>query len=158
MKSPELPVREEGFLPEREWKAILRSIPIPCVDIIIEKDAKVLLGFRRIRPYRNVWALPGGRIRKHEYPHDAVERNLREIGVSAKPERFVGVFPVKFPRDPEKRYDITLCYRCRWRSGKPTSTSELVRLRWFSSRRLPQRTGANYRRMIQAAFSGGNHC
>jgi ADP-ribose pyrophosphatase YjhB (NUDIX family) len=148
---------EEGFLPEREWKVILRSIPIACVDVIVERDVKVLLGFRKIRPYRNVWALPGGRIHKHEYPHDAVERNLREIGISAERERFVGAFPVKFPRDPEKRYDIPLCYRCRWKNGKPTSTSELVRLRWFSPRRLPQRTGANYRKMIQAAFSGRIH-
>jgi ADP-ribose pyrophosphatase YjhB (NUDIX family) len=141
----------KGFLPEREWKTIVRSMPIPCVDVIVEKDAKVLLGFRRIRPYRNVWALPGGRIRKHEYPLDTVERNLKEIGISAEPNRFIGVFPMKFQRDPEKRYDITLC--CRWRSGEPASTSELRRVRWFSPRRLPEPTGRNYRRMIQAALA-----
>jgi len=36
----------EGFLQEKEWKMILRSMPIPCVDVIVEKDGKVLLGFR----------------------------------------------------------------------------------------------------------------
>lgn len=146
----------EDFLPEKNWKAILRSMPIPCVDVIVEKDTKVLLGFRTIRPYRNVWALPGGRIHKHEYPQDTAERNLHEIGISAEPDGFVGVFPVKFPRDLEKRYDITLCYRYRWRSGEPTATSELIRLDWFSPGRLPERTGANYRRMIQTAFSRGS--
>jgi ADP-ribose pyrophosphatase YjhB (NUDIX family) len=145
-------VAPEGFLPEKEWKTILRSMPIPCVDIVVEKDGKVLLGFRKIRPYRNVWALPGGRIRKHEYPHDAVDRNLCEIGISAEPERFIGVFPVKFPRDPDRRYDITLCYRCRWRSGKPTITPELRRLDWFPRGRLPKPTGRNYERMIKVAF------
>jgi len=143
----------EGFLADKDWKMILRSMPIPCVDIVVEKDTKVLLGFRRIRPYRNVWALPGGRIRKHEYPNDAVERNLDEIGISAEIERFIGVFPVKFPRDPDKRYDITLCYRCRWRSGEPTITPELIRLNWFPHERLPNLTGTNYERMIKAAFS-----
>jgi ADP-ribose pyrophosphatase YjhB (NUDIX family) len=128
-------------------------MPIPCVDIVVEKDAKVLLGFRTIRPYRNVWALPGGRIRKHEYPHDAVKRNLDEIRISAEMERFIGVFPVKFPRDPDKRYDITLCYRCRWRSGEPMITPELIRLDWFPHARLPDPTGANYERMIETAFS-----
>ena len=49
---------------EKEWKMILRLMPIPCVDVIVEKDGKVPLGFRTIRPYRNVWALLGGRIRK----------------------------------------------------------------------------------------------
>ncbi len=56
----------EGFLPEKEWKAILRSIPIPRVDVVVEKDAKVLLGVRMIRPYRNRWALPRGRIIRNE--------------------------------------------------------------------------------------------
>jgi ADP-ribose pyrophosphatase YjhB (NUDIX family) len=145
-------IPSEGFLPGKDWKMILRSMPIPCVDIVVEKDAKVLLGFRTIRPYRNVWALPGGRIRKHEYPHDAVERNLDEIGISAEVERFIGVFPVKFPRDPDKRYDITLCYRCGWRSGEPTITSELRRLDWFPPASLPKQTGKNYARMIKVAF------
>jgi len=146
-------ILREGLLPESEWKAIVRSMPVPCVDAIVEKDAKVLLGLRTIRPYKNLWALPGGRIRKHEHPDDTAERSLREIGISAKPLGFVGVFPVRFPRDPEKRYDITLCYRHRWMRGEPTSTSELVRPEWFSPTRLPRRTGTNYRRMIQAAFS-----
>ena len=130
----------------------MRSMLIPCVDVIVEKDAKVLLGFRTIRPYKNVWALPGGRIRKREYPEDTVERDLDEIGVSAEPEGFVGVFPVRFPRHPQKRYDITLCYRYTWRDDEPRSTRELIRFGWFSSVSLPKRTGANYRRMLMGAF------
>jgi ADP-ribose pyrophosphatase YjhB (NUDIX family) len=102
-------------------------MPIPCVDVVVEKDAKVLLGFRKIRPYRRVWALPGGRIRKHEYPQDTVERNLHEIGLSAELEGFVGVFPVRFPRDPEKRYDITLCYRYTWKRGETSLASYIAR-------------------------------
>jgi len=34
----------EGLLPKSEWKAIVRSMPIPCVDVIVEKDGKVLWG------------------------------------------------------------------------------------------------------------------
>jgi len=56
-----------------------------------EKDTKILLGFRKIRPYGNVWALPGGRILKHEYPHDDVEPKFDEIGISVEPQRFIGV-------------------------------------------------------------------
>jgi ADP-ribose pyrophosphatase YjhB (NUDIX family) len=128
-------------------------MPIPCVDVIIDRDSKVLLGFRTIPPYRNVWALPGGRIHKHEHPRDTAERMLKEIGVSAVLKDFIGVFPVRFSRDPKGRYDITLCYSYRWKTGEPTSTPELVRLKWFPPHRLPKRTGGNYRKMIQAAFS-----
>ena len=30
----------------------LTSMPIPCVDVVLEKKANVLLGFRAIPPYR----------------------------------------------------------------------------------------------------------
>lgn len=127
-------------------------MPIPCVDVILEKQSKVLLGFRQIDPYRNVWALPGGRILKHEYPEDAVQRILGEIGVRAKNMRFVGVFPIRFPRHRLNRYDITLCYKSEWLKGEPKPDSELVRLSWVSPRRLPRRTGENYKKMIRKAF------
>ena len=55
-------------LPEREWKRIVRAIPIACVDVVLQKKRNVLLGFRAIPPYRGVWAMAGGRMRKHEYP------------------------------------------------------------------------------------------
>jgi 8-oxo-dGTP pyrophosphatase MutT (NUDIX family) len=45
------------------------------------------VGFRVIDRYRNVWALPRGRILKHEYPENAVRRVLAEIGVRAKIRR-----------------------------------------------------------------------
>jgi len=96
-------------LSKAEWHTILTPMPLPCVDIIPEKKANVLLGFRSIPPYGGVWALPGGRIRKHEHPQDTAERVLKEIGIVADPKEFVGVFPIRFPRHPHRRYDITLC-------------------------------------------------
>jgi hypothetical protein len=32
----------------------MRSMPIPCVDIMVERSGEVLLGFRAIAPYKNV--------------------------------------------------------------------------------------------------------
>jgi hypothetical protein len=29
------------------------------------------------------------------------------------------VFPIRFPHHPQERYDITLCYQYKWRSGQP---------------------------------------
>jgi len=38
-------------------------MPIPCLDIIVQNArSEILLGWRLILPYRNVWALPGGRV------------------------------------------------------------------------------------------------
>jgi colanic acid biosynthesis protein WcaH len=67
------------------WHTILTSMPVACVDIVLEKKANVLLGFRAIPPYRGVWALPGGRIRKHEHPRDTARRVLKEIGIVVDP-------------------------------------------------------------------------
>jgi ADP-ribose pyrophosphatase YjhB (NUDIX family) len=128
-------------------------MPIPCVDVIVERDAETLLGFRAIVPYKNVWALPGGRILKDEHPEDAVTRNLEEICICADIRGLVGVFPARFPRHPQRRHDITLCYKSEWRHGEPKPSAELTRFKWISPRRIPVGTGGNYKRMILGAFS-----
>jgi len=145
-------IAEPGRLSEKHWKSVLLSMPIPCVDVIVEKQSKVLLGFRVIDPYRNVWALPGGRILKHENPENTVRRTLKEINITAKIKSLVGVFPVRFPRHPLKRYDITLCYRSEWIAGEPKPNAEQIRFRWFTPRRLSTATGGNYKKMIQYAY------
>jgi len=144
--------RQQGRLSEEQWAQVVRSMPIPCVDVTVEKKKTVLMGFRGIDPYRNVWALPGGRILKYKYPEDAVRRNLDEIGVTARIMNLVGVFPVIFRRHPHTRYDITLCYRTAWIAREPKPSSELLRFRWVSPGKLPTNTGANYRKMVRKAF------
>jgi ADP-ribose pyrophosphatase YjhB (NUDIX family) len=127
-------------------------MPIPCVDVIVTKKSEILVGFRVIDPYRNVWALPGGRILKHESPEDTVHRVLNEIGINSEIARLVGIFPVRFPRHPLKRYDITLCYQANWIAGEPKPDLELARFNWVSPRKLPKPTGRNYMKMIVKAF------
>lgn len=143
-------------LSERYWRLFVLSMPIPCVDIIVEKQSRILMGFRAIDPYKNFWALPGGRILKQEHPEDTVKRVLTGINITARIRSLVGIFPMRFPRHPLKRYDITLCYGSEWVVGEPRPDSELVRFGWFPSRRLPARIGGNYRKMIEKAFSRRN--
>jgi 8-oxo-dGTP diphosphatase len=116
------------------------------------KNSQILIGFRAIAPYRNVWALPGGRILKDENPHESVRRNLKEISISAEIRELVGVFSVRFPNHPQRRHDLSLCYRTSWRSGVPNATSELTRFKWISPRQIPLNMGTNYKRMIRKAF------
>jgi ADP-ribose pyrophosphatase YjhB (NUDIX family) len=92
-------------------------MPIPCVDVIVERDAEILLGFRAIVPYKNVWALPGGRILKDEHPEGAVTRNLKEICISADIRGLVGVFTVRFSRHPQRRHDITTVLQVGMETG-----------------------------------------
>ena len=79
-------VKGRKDIPDWLWKRILASMPIPCVDIIVQstfnRPNRVLLGYRKIYPYNDCWALPGGRIVKDESLRDTANRQMREIGLT----------------------------------------------------------------------------
>ena len=88
-------------IPEGLWKSIVANIPMACVDVIIhgrvQRETQVLLGFRKIYPYGNCWALPGGRIIRNESLREAGNRQLEEINIRPTGEfKLVGVYPVNF--------------------------------------------------------------
>jgi hypothetical protein len=80
-------------------------------------------------------------------------RTLGKIGVTGRIRNFVGVFSVMFPRHAFRRYDISLCYRVEWVAGEPKPDTELLRFSWVSPRKLPVNIGANYKKMVQKAWS-----
>jgi ADP-ribose pyrophosphatase YjhB (NUDIX family) len=134
----------DEWMPNRLWRQVKRYMPIPCVDVIVENsEGQVLLGWRQILPYRNVWALPGGRVGKGERLHTAAERILAEYGLAARNLFLVGVFPIKFP----SRSDLSVCLATNHPTGEASPDGvEFSHFRW--TRLLPRRTGANYKRMI----------
>jgi ADP-ribose pyrophosphatase YjhB (NUDIX family) len=132
------------WLSKRLWSQVKASVPIACVDVIVsDSRGAILLGWRGIRPYVNVWALPGGRIHLREDISTAARRNLAALGIHAEDFFLVGVFPINFP----SRSDISICIAARHFSGnaKPDG-KEFKRIGWFKS--LPRETGQNYRKMI----------
>jgi len=135
-------VRE--WLPEVLWKKVIKAIPIACVDVLVENGrGDVLLGWRRIPPYKDVWAFPGGRLMKGEKLKAAATRILDEYGLSVGEMFLVGVFPVKFP----SRADVSVCIAGVNCKGDPEPDGkEFSSFRWV--KRLPIRLGANYGRMI----------
>ncbi len=134
----------DDWMPTRLWNQVKRYMPIPCVDVIVEDSrGGVLLGWRQILPYRNVWALPGGRVRKGERLQAAAERILAEYGLAARQLYLVGVFPIKFP----SRSDLSVCLAAKHSTGEARPDGiEFSNFHW--TRSLPRRIGANYRRMI----------
>jgi len=143
-------VKSRKAIPQKQWKSILANIPIACVDLIvyvrIKRGTRVLLGYRKIYPYGNCWALPGGRIMKNESLRETANRQLQEIGLTpAREYRLVGVYPVNF----RGRSDITICVSTRLLSPQePRPTKEMARYVWRRLGNLPSRLGSNYRRML----------
>jgi ADP-ribose pyrophosphatase YjhB (NUDIX family) len=148
--------KEKKLLPKKLWMSVLTSVPIACVDIIVHRKIKgktcALLGYRKIYPYENRWALPGGRIIKNESLRDSANPQLAEIGLQPTGKyRLVGVYPVDFKR----RSDISICLSTHMPSKQePRPTKELVRYVWQPFHDLPSTLGSNYRRMLRDFKAG----
>jgi ADP-ribose pyrophosphatase YjhB (NUDIX family) len=137
--------KKRGWLPDPLWQQVKASVPIACVDVIVANPhGAVLLGWRVIRPYVNVWALLGGRIRMGEDLEKAARRILSTHGLSANNFNLVGVFPIRFP----SRFDVSICLAATGFSGNPAPDgTEIKKIGWF--RNLPKATGKNYAKMIR---------
>jgi len=135
------------WMSKRCWREVTRKMPIPCVDTVVRRKNKILMGWRTILPYRNAWALLGGRITRGESFAQTSIRQCWESGVAIRKPRFVGVYPVRF----SSRHDIVVCMAAEWRSGEPTPTAELTRYRWFDIDNIDKikPIGANYRKMLR---------
>jgi ADP-ribose pyrophosphatase YjhB (NUDIX family) len=132
------------WIPEHVWRQVKRCIPIPCVDVLLENsDGEMLLGWRKISPYVNVWATPGGRMFRGESLRNATHRILGEYGLRAHNLFLVGVFPVKFPT----RADFTICVASNRPAGIAVADGhEFSSFKW--TRKVPSKTGANYVKMM----------
>jgi len=69
---------EPKFIPKEEYKKILELMPIPCVDLIIIHNKKILLVKRKDEPGKDWWWIPGGRIFKNETLEQAAIRKAKE--------------------------------------------------------------------------------
>ena len=142
-----MPKQESHVIKEGCWTEVVRKMPIPCVDVIVSRDREFLMGWRKIPPYRNVWALVGGRMIRGESFAETSARHCKKSGLEVQSVRFLGVYPVKFP----SRHDITMCMTAQWKKGTPLANDEFSRYRWFKNREVRdiRPVGANYRKMLK---------
>lgn len=73
------------------------------IDALIIRNTRILLIKRKLDPYKNLWALPGGHLDFDETIEDAVRREVKEetglvtttlklLGVFSQPQRHPGQF------------------------------------------------------------------
>lgn len=83
--------------------------PMITVDVIIERDDKILLIKRKNEPFVGQWALPGGFVEYGEGTKDAIIRESKEetcLDITIK--TLLGVYS-KPGRDP-RGHVISICY------------------------------------------------
>jgi ADP-ribose pyrophosphatase YjhB (NUDIX family) len=119
-------------------------MPLACVDILFENaKGEILYGFRKIEPYKDVWALLGGRLLYRENLLQAARRIGREYGLRFSELYLVGVFPISFPT----RSDLPIALAALNASGRVEADGfEFSKFTW--SKRTPPSLGSNYARMV----------
>lgn len=117
--------------------------PSVTVDIVIftikDNDLKVLFVKRKIAPFKNSWAIPGGFVRINESLEEAAKRELQEeTGVrNVYLEQLYTFGDPK--RDPRGRV-ITIAYMALVNSDsiKLKATTDVSDAQWFSIKKIPQ--------------------
>ena len=105
------------IIPEDIYSQIVRLMPIPCVDIIVENEqGRVLLVKRTDEPAKGEWWFPGGRVHYLETRVQAAVRKVREeCGLEASRLRELGTYDVilEIPGDISPRHGITTLFQVR---------------------------------------------
>jgi len=126
-------------IPSSDYKKILDTMPVACVDLLIYHDGKVLLVLRKDEPAKNEWFVPGGRIFKNEKLEDAaIRKAFEEVGIDIKIEKQIGCFDFfaekgSFENINDGIHTISVVYLCSLKNPDQTikidSTS--ADAKWF---------------------------
>ncbi len=84
------------FIPDEEFKQIVKNTPLVNIDFVIENlDGNFLLGYRTNKPAKGSWFVPGGRIRKEETIEAAFRRISKDelnLKLDITKSEFLGVY------------------------------------------------------------------
>ncbi|MDV7349646.1 NUDIX domain-containing protein [Halorubrum distributum] len=86
-------VNREEYIDKQTWRSIVKSMPIPSVDLLVICPDGILLGKRTNEPAKGEWFVPGGRIQKGEPLREAVHRIAEEeLGIEVTIEQSLGTY------------------------------------------------------------------
>ena len=111
------------FIPEEEYKDILKKLPIACVDLLIIYEKKCLLLKRNNEPAKGEYWFPGGRIHKNESIANAAIRIAKgETNLDCRFVKIVSVEESMFKKNNDIYCDIhTINVCCEMTVGDVTS-------------------------------------
>lgn len=140
-------------LNENVYSIPLFGVTVDAVMFGIEDgELKILLIKRKIAPYKNSWALPGGFVKKQESLEVAILRELREeTGVKKVYLEQLRTYG-KPNRDPRERI-VTVAYFAliNLHEHSLKATSDALEARWFSLNDIP-RVAFDHKEIIFDAY------
>ncbi len=122
-----------GFILSALFDQIMKQMPIPSVEAVIEINGSLLFLKRKNNPAAGQWWFAGGRIRRGESFEETLHREVKEeTGLEIETYRFIKAYSRVFP----ERHDITIVYLCQCRDSKITLDSEHSEYKLF--KKLPK--------------------
>ena len=104
--------------------------PVPTVDIIIEKDDKIVLIRRKNEPFKGKLAMPGGFVNEGELIENrAIEEAKEETSLDVKLKEILGVYSIP-DRDP-RRHLMTTVFVAKPIGGKIRGGNDASDATWF---------------------------
>jgi ADP-ribose pyrophosphatase YjhB (NUDIX family) len=101
---------------------------VPGVQVLLERDARVLLGRRRDDPGAGLWDIPGGFLHEGEDALAGLRREVwEETGLELEPIEFLGTWNEAYWH----RDVLCLTWLGRVTGGEERPGDDLVELRWF---------------------------
>lgn len=104
-------------IPQDIYAQIVRLMPIPCVDLLVEDTGgRILLIMRANDPAKNQWWFPGGRVHYLETREQAAKRKVKEeCGFEAFQMKEMGTYDVLLDMsgDEKPRHGITTLFHIR---------------------------------------------
>jgi len=104
--------------------------PIPTVDIIIEKDDRIVLITRKNEPFKGKLALPGGFVEEGELIEDrAIIEVKEETSLDVELKEILGVYSIP-DRDP-RGHMMTTVFIAKPKAGIVKGGDDATSAAWF---------------------------
>ena len=122
--------RNSGYLNQKDYNFIYSKSVRLCVDLLILSKDGVYMTKRTTKPYKNLYHIPGGRIRFRETINDAIFRIANEEKLeNIKIGKFVGVIEfLKETQDKQKRHSVSLVYIIKAKTPHQTFIKEIKKM------------------------------
>ena len=139
------------YAPQKIYDQFGKYFPFSTVDVIIFEQDHFVLIKRKIMPYKGLWHLPGGIVRKNEKIKDTAKRVVKiELNLDIELEKFLGVYenPIR------TRHDITHCFIATIKN-KIDNNFENKSISFF--KKIPHNTIPYHKHVIKDAIKQMKH-
>lgn len=131
-------------IPKSIYSQIVKHVPIPCVDLLLENESgSYLLLKRKTEPLKNEYYLPGGRILIGEILEDAARRKAKEeTGLNLGGAlTLTGIYEDVFPLSSfgtHTYHTLSMVFRCKIDGNSEIRLNDQSEA-WKFSEQLPSR-------------------